>query len=119
MGSRCRRKLNTMASIQKGDIIDEETLLLAVSEHNAPLYISWLRSLDGILVLGGGVPLAPKEPPVYVQRRCDVVAELMNILKGQNEKHDKLPNVLCLSAGTAHLPQYILPNDGLRELGIL
>lgn len=101
-----------MASIQQGDITDEETLLSALSGQNASC--TWIQSLDAILILGGGVPLAPKEPPVYVQRRCDVVAEIMNALKKEGMEKS-LPRVLCLSAGTAHLPQYILPNDGLRE----
>ncbi|KAL7523092.1 hypothetical protein ACHAXR_000021, partial [Thalassiosira sp. AJA248-18] len=54
----------------------------------------------------GGVPLSPTEPPIYVQRRCDVVAQIMN------EMH-QLPSVICLSAGTAHVAQYITPHNGL------
>jgi hypothetical protein len=103
-----------MAAIRPGDIIDEDSLLSALSKSNSSEYTSWLNSLDVILVLGGGVPLAPLEPPVYVQRRCDVVAELLGML-GKSDNKAALPNVLCLSAGTAHLPQYILPVDGLRE----
>ena len=66
--------------------------------------------LDAILVLGGGVPLSPKDPPLYVKRRCDVVAELINALQKQS---NTIPSVLCLSAGTAHLPQYITHHNGL------
>jgi len=101
-------------TIQPGDIIHEDSLLSALSQNEASIYSSWLTSLDAILVLGGGVPRSPKEPPIYVQRRCDVVAKLFSAIK--KEKSGKsLPNIICLSAGTAHLPQYILPSGGLRE----
>jgi hypothetical protein len=105
-----------MAAIRPGDIIAEDSLLSALSKSSSSEYTftSWLNSLDVILVLGGGVPLAPLEPPVYVQRRCDVVAELLDML-GKSDNEAPLPNVLCLSAGTAHLPQYIMPVDGLRK----
>ena len=53
------------------------------------------------------MPLSPTEPPLYVQRRCDVVAQIMNRSMHQH------PSVICLSAGTAHLPQYITSHDGL------
>ena len=98
-------------SPQPGEIIDEVSLLSALSKSNSPLF-PWLQNLDAILILGGGVPLSPKEPPVYVQRRCDVVAELSHMLA---EKGGGRPSILCLSAGTAHLSQYILPS-GLRKL---
>ena len=54
------------------------------------------------------MPLSPTDPPIYVQRRCDVVARIMT--------HSEIVNrskVICLSAGTAPLPQYILPHTGL------
>ena len=101
-----------MASIQPGDVINEEALLSDLSKDS--VYTSWLLSLDAILILGGGVPLSPKEPPVYVQRRCDVVAKLLHTIEKQISRA-AMPNIVCLSAGTAHLAQYILPNDGLRE----
>ena len=83
--------------------MNEDDLL---SNINNPLYKSWLQSIDVILLLGGGVPLSPTEPPLYVQRRCDVVAQIiMNM-----HQH---PSVICLSAGTAHVPQYITSHDGL------
>ena len=53
------------------------------------------------------MPLSPTEPPLYVQRRCDVVAQIMNRSMHQH------PSVICLSAGTAHVPQYITSHDGL------
>ena len=106
------------STIQPGDIIEEESLLESLSKSNATQYISWIKSLDAILVLGGGVPLSVKEPPEYVQRRCDVVAELFGVVKREGDS-DVVPNIICLSAGTAHLPQYILPSDGLREFSQL
>ena len=83
-----------------GDIIEEDDLIQNIDKH-----INWLQSIDVILLLGGGVPISPTEPPIYVQRRCDVVAKIMNI----SMRHH--PSVICLSAGTAHVPQYI--HDGL------
>jgi len=83
-----------------GDIIMEDDLM-----QNIDKYMNWLQSIDVILLLGGGVPISPIEPPVYVQRRCDVVAEIMNISMHHH------PSVICLSAGTAHVPQYI--HEGL------
>jgi hypothetical protein len=97
---------------QQGSIIDEDDLF-----KDPASYTSFLDSLDAILLLGGGVPLSPNEPPVYVQRRCDVVAQLLNMVKESVNQHMhdvvmKLPSVVCLSAGTAHLPQFITL-DGL------
>ena len=83
-----------------GDIIEEDDLI-----QNIDKYVNWLQSIDVILLLGGGVPISPTEPPIYVQRRCDVVAKIMNISMYHH------PSVICLSAGTAHVPQYI--HDGL------
>lgn len=93
----------TTTTILPGDIVSEGDLLSNINTHH---YTSWLQSIDAILLLGGGVPLAPSEPPVYVQRRCDVVAQIMN-------KMHQLPPVICLSAGTAHVSQYIIPHNGL------
>jgi uncharacterized SAM-binding protein YcdF (DUF218 family) len=95
-----------------------------------------IASLDAILVLGGGAPESLESPPVYVQRRCDDAAKvvqrfqqggffqtpgkekiLSQSLAKSNETRsllstqDSLP-ILCLSAGTAHLPQ-LLSKDGL------
>ncbi|KAL7470528.1 hypothetical protein ACHAXS_010781 [Conticribra weissflogii] len=99
--------------IKPGSIIEEDSLFSNLLDDE---YSQWLKSLDAILVLGGGVPLSPTEPPVYVQRRCDAVARLFDFIKknqiSQSTK-EKLPSVVCLSAGTAHLPQFITPHNGL------
>ena len=63
---------------------------------------SVLRKLDVVFVLGGGAPASLDHPPPYVQRRCDDAAALV-------ERRHSLP-VLCLSAGTAHVPQLLTPN---------
>lgn len=52
---------------------------------------------DAILILGGGVPTSLDEPPVYVQKRCDDTAAVI-------QKVGPTP-ILCLSAGTAQMPQ--------------
>ena len=52
---------------------------------------------DAILILGGGVPTSLEEPPVYVQKRCDDAAAVI-------QKVGSTP-ILCLSAGTAQMPQ--------------
>jgi len=96
-----------------------------------------LLRLDAILVLGGGVPTSIDAPPVYVQRRCDDAAQVVQrsrelgsstttvqSLSGGDggagttsrkrfQRHRKrdLP-ILCLSAGTKHLPQ-LVSVDGL------
>ena len=95
-----------------------------------------IASLDAVLVLGGGVPESLESPPVYVQRRCGDAAKVVHrfqqggffqnmpgeekrrsLPKNNNETRsllstqDSLP-ILCLSAGTAHLPQ-LLSKDGL------
>jgi uncharacterized SAM-binding protein YcdF (DUF218 family) len=72
-----------------------------------------LKNLHSILVLGGGVPDSIDHPPVYVERRCDDAASVVQQHnKGLSKSNqDSLP-ILCLSAGTAHLPQ-LLSADGL------
>lgn len=72
-----------------------------------------LMSLDAILVLGGGRPSKLEEPPKYVQRRCDDAAAVIQrrISLGNKRSKEILP-ILCLSAGTAHMPQ-LLASDGL------
>jgi len=92
--------------IQPGDIVDEDALLPNIGTQH---YQSWLQSIDAILLLGGGVPLSPTEPPIYVQRLGDAVAQ---IVENMTKMHH-MPAVICLSAGTAHVPQYITPHDGL------
>jgi hypothetical protein len=98
-----------------------------------------LNDLDAILVLGGGVPESVDHPPKYVERRADDAAAVVlqrfdhlphrnlssvdqhrSLGSNNNKKKSKtkyssnspgLP-ILCLSAGTAHLPQ-LLSADGL------
>jgi uncharacterized SAM-binding protein YcdF (DUF218 family) len=82
-----------------------------------------LLQLDAILILGGGRPISLDEPPVYVERRCDdaaAVAFRRRSLgrKGQSDERfnpaeSTLLPILCLSAGTAHLPQLLEATSGL------
>lgn len=75
---------------------------------------SLLLRLDAIVILGGGRPQAVDEPPIYVQKRCDDAAELAKRYQALQQKVDNkkssssfsLP-ILCLSAGTAHVPQLL------------
>ena len=90
--------------IPTGTIIEEDELFTNIDEYAS-------LELDAILVLGGGVPSSPTEPPTYVQRRCDSVAKLMHAI--QEKSSSIIPSVICLSAGTAHLPQFITPHNGL------
>jgi len=54
---------------------------------------------DAIIVLGGGRPSTPAEPPLFVQNRCDLAAKYYKeqLLRGSASI------ILTLSAGTAHL----------------
>eukprot|EP00588_Corethron_pennatum_P024830 CAMPEP_0194328174 /NCGR_PEP_ID=MMETSP0171-20130528/43783_1 /TAXON_ID=218684 /ORGANISM="Corethron pennatum, Strain L29A3" /LENGTH=383 /DNA_ID=CAMNT_0039088413 /DNA_START=72 /DNA_END=1223 /DNA_ORIENTATION=- len=88
-----------------------------------------LQSIDAIIVLGGGVPISPKLPPPFVQNRCEAAKSVIDSLiagyeradrnmsdnaDGSNQKkHISLPSILCLSAGTAHLPQLMAKHNGL------
>ena len=56
-------------------------------------------SFDVIFILGGGAPTAWNILPVYVQQRCDDALKVSN----------KRTPLLCLSAGTAHVPQLLSP----------
>lgn len=72
-----------------------------------------VQSLDAILVLGGGRPKSIDHPPVFVEKRCDDALEVV-WRRSKNlalRNQDQLP-ILCLSAGTAHVPQ-LLSADGL------
>ncbi|EEC47476.1 predicted protein [Phaeodactylum tricornutum CCAP 1055/1] len=80
---------------------------------------SVVSRLDVILVLGGGVPSSLDSPPVYVQRRCDDAAAVVSrhqLLPATFSKKSTKPvsskslPILCLSAGTAHLPQLLSAN---------
>lgn len=68
-----------------------------------------VKSLDAILVLGGGVPESWKEPPVYVIRRADDAVKVIQRHKNLDEVRGTSLPILCLSAGTAHLPQLLSP----------
>lgn len=103
--------------------------------YNSPDDISdaLLQSLDAILVLGGGVPISIDHPPVYVERRCDDAIQLyqrrqqlllssptrsnqnreLSTGRKGNNNNNKAISILCLSAGTAHVPQLLGQNDGL------
>jgi uncharacterized SAM-binding protein YcdF (DUF218 family) len=104
------------------------------SPHDLPDAL--VESLDAVLVLGGGRPSRHDQPPVYVQNRCDDAAhivmkrrQLVGTRKRQLQQEggtkdatanigindnddDDLP-VLCLSAGTAHVPQLVSSVSGL------
>jgi uncharacterized SAM-binding protein YcdF (DUF218 family) len=77
-----------------------------------------LAKFDAILVLGGGVPQSLEEPRAYVQRRCDDAAsvvqnqKMMQLTKRKKGTDAASLPILCLSAGTAHLPQ-LMAADGL------
>jgi len=73
---------------------------------------SLIQKLDAVIVLGGGAPSSLDVPPLYVQKRADDAAKIVH--KSQeisSGAHESLP-ILCLSAGTAHVPQALSP-DGL------
>ena len=71
-----------------------------------------LKRLDAILVLGGGRPTKLDEPPVYTQRRCDDAAAVVFRHHDVTGNKGPLLPILCLSAGTAHLPQ-LMSRNGL------
>jgi hypothetical protein len=102
------------------------------SPHDLPDAL--VESLDAVLVLGGGRPSRHDQPPVYVQNRCDDAAhivmkkrQLVRMKKQPQDggTKDAMPNidikddddedlpVLCLSAGTAHVPQLVSSVSGL------
>lgn len=64
-----------------------------------------LKSFDAVLILGGGRPISLNLPPSYVVKRCDLVVEIVKKYKQMNQGNF-LP-LLTLSAGTAHVPQFI------------
>lgn len=81
------------------------------SPHELPS--SLIRSLDAVIVLGGGAPSAVEEPPAYVQQRADDAAQIVRRFEEMTLPGTKAQlSILCLSAGTAHVPQLLSP-DGL------
>mmetsp|Transcript_7949 Transcript_7949/g.9735 ORF Transcript_7949/g.9735 Transcript_7949/m.9735 type:complete len:349 (-) Transcript_7949:37-1083(-) len=84
------------------------------SSNSSPVVIippSLAKSLDAILVLGGGVPSDPTTPPPFAQTRCRAAGDIVTSLLRENDDVE-VPAIVCLSAGTAHLPQLLSP-DGL------
>lgn len=77
-----------------------------------------LIETDVIAVLGGGAPSKLEEPPIYVQRRCDDAAKVVELRKNEMARskmrkfHESeyLVPILSLSAGTAHMPQLMSQN---------
>lgn len=74
--------------------------------------IELTRSLDAIFVLGGGVPSSLIDPPEYVKIRCDAAANIIITASKEVKDETEIPVIVCLSAGTAHLPQ-LMSGDGL------
>eukprot|EP00522_Entomoneis_paludosa_P005619 CAMPEP_0172454382 /NCGR_PEP_ID=MMETSP1065-20121228/11392_1 /TAXON_ID=265537 /ORGANISM="Amphiprora paludosa, Strain CCMP125" /LENGTH=310 /DNA_ID=CAMNT_0013206703 /DNA_START=170 /DNA_END=1102 /DNA_ORIENTATION=+ len=71
-----------------------------------------MKSLDAVVVLGGGAPTSLTEPPLYVQARCDVAAEVVQLRAQDAPSQSPSLPILTLSAGTAHVPQFS-SSDGL------
>ena len=72
-----------------------------------------VAKLHAIVVLGGGVPVSPNEPPIYVIERCKDAARIFHRHESAGDSsHRSHLNIITLSAGTAHLPQ-LLSSDGL------
>ena len=100
--------------------------VLYTDPHDIPLPI--VQDLDVILVLGGGRPITPDQPPIFVQQRCEDALAVIERRRRRRRRprvdetsrsnHNTTINnsnvlpILCLSAGTAHLPQLLSP-DGL------
>ena len=86
----------------------ESTVKAAVDEERKlehllfapPTDAAKAQQFDAILVLGGGVPLAPRKQLPFVAARCQAAAAIWR------EAATK-PKILCLSAGTAHCPQLL------------
>lgn len=77
-----------------------DALCRSIREQRAPLF-------DAIVVLGGGVPLGPREQLPFVANRCDAAAAVRAA-----HPEGKHPVILCLSAGTACTAQ-LLSASGL------
>jgi uncharacterized SAM-binding protein YcdF (DUF218 family) len=113
---------NRMSSITKSN--QPKTTRLYDSPQDIPSIL--IQSLDAILILGGGVPTSIDHPPLHVQRRCDDAIQIFekrqqlppfSPSKRSNQRErlydssNDLP-ILCLSAGSAHVPQ-LVGEDGL------
>ena len=97
--------ISSFSSFSKG-LRERKTMF--ESPQEIPLSI--IENLDAILILGGGVPESIDHPPAYVERRCDDAVSIVQKRRKSRRRND-IP-ILCLSAGTAHLPQ-LLGADGL------
>jgi hypothetical protein len=71
---------------------------------------SLIQEFDAVFVLGGGAPSALEEPPLYVQKRADDAAKIVRRYQQSSGGGLASLSVLCLSAGTAHVPQLLSPN---------
>jgi hypothetical protein len=82
--------------------------LIQLSSSTQPSWncADFVENIHVIMVLGGGVPESVNDPPLYVKERCKVAADIFHSFSSTP------PNILALSAGTAHLPQ-LLSHDGL------
>mmetsp|Transcript_56482 Transcript_56482/g.83971 ORF Transcript_56482/g.83971 Transcript_56482/m.83971 type:complete len:346 (-) Transcript_56482:429-1466(-) len=96
---------------QKGQMQGEASIMPSLQEA---------KSFDAIFVLGGGVPSSLTNPPEFTKLRCDAAVAVAEIAAGaeegtakQEEKDENaMPNIVCLSAGTAHCPQ-LMGKNGL------
>lgn len=87
-----------------------------IFKNPSELQSDLIKSLELILILGGGSPSSLESPPLYVQRRCDDAASIVRRRQETNQQikgrtDDTIP-ILCLSAGTAHAPQ-LMGADGV------
>jgi len=80
----------------------EQLLFTPTSEGTvvASIDAAKAQQFDAILVLGGGVPLAPRKQLPFVAARCQAAAAVWRAAATK-------PKILCLSAGTAHCPQLL------------
>lgn len=73
---------------------------------------SLIHKFDAVIVLGGGAPASLEEPPIFVQNRADDAATIVRKFEQMSAHSQTSLPVLCLSAGSAHMPQLLSP-DGL------
>jgi len=97
---------------------NQKNILYEFSSLQNEMTVEEARGFDAILILGGGAPTSLSAPPVYVQNRCDAAVKVAEIAaNGADDWSEEgvarvIPNILCLSAGTAHVPQ-AMSLDGL------
>lgn len=104
-------------SIVSGTVANAPNALLFTDPDEIPMDL--LLQMDAVMILGGGKPTSLDQPPVYVQRRCDDAAAVvfrhkqLSLAAEASMRRKELLPVLCLSAGTAHLPQLMSEAQGL------